>query len=512
MEYRNQPGNREWHEFGHAVMWFSPIGGIHNLPEATPSSRNHEGYRNPDSVDSWREGFAEFYSMLVAHFIERDPTARFYRSGETVVNLDYPWPIWQEEEFTVAAILWDLFDSWGGDFDFTLGTGAVEDEDRVGIEVRQLWRRLVSANVQNLFNLWQAFNHIPNINLTFVMHKVYEDLNHDGFYNVGERIGTSQWAVIQTGELIWATTVNPNRLPVFGNPPRTNFVRIPIREWREAKPPVPGSGVLLNLVDKDTANSVREIRVNITVSLPKPYGPYSYVVSLPNSSSTFYMNLPADGNASASIRISSQGYISSEPILVNSSFYLAKVFENIYLLNGTRSHFLTINGTLERGPGAIKTNTYSVSLDAKAYQVIVTSNSTLTNFDFSQAPKQISYAVRGPKGTNGFSTITIPKALMSGTLTVFVNDQSVTPTIRANETHTSLSYIYPHTSRTVRVVSAQVIQEQPSMIIVILLVGLAITLLVAKLVATKRVSSSARLVKTFGSDKWRSNLPETKVT
>ena len=68
----SRPDNREWHEFGHHFMADAfgnriPDNGI------TPS-KNHDGYKNASTSDSWVEGFAEFFSLLVNVEIAKDGT------------------------------------------------------------------------------------------------------------------------------------------------------------------------------------------------------------------------------------------------------------------------------------------------------------------------------------------------------------------------------------------------------------------------------------------------------
>jgi hypothetical protein len=107
---RGVPDNREYHEFGHA--FFADVFG--DYVPVVPGDRNHGGYyANGASTDSWVEGFAEFYSMMVAKHIDRDLAAHRYRIGaEYDLEVDHkPWEAggWWEE-FTVAGLLLDLED------------------------------------------------------------------------------------------------------------------------------------------------------------------------------------------------------------------------------------------------------------------------------------------------------------------------------------------------------------------------------------------------------------------
>ncbi len=98
----------EYHEFSHHIM-YSLYGA--NLPgKEVPGSRNHGGFSNPNSADSWSEGFAEFLPMVIA---ESNGNRQPYVYS-TLANNEDNYKAWENkggrEEFAVAGILWDLYD------------------------------------------------------------------------------------------------------------------------------------------------------------------------------------------------------------------------------------------------------------------------------------------------------------------------------------------------------------------------------------------------------------------
>jgi parallel beta-helix repeat protein len=110
---------------------------------------------------------------------------------------------------------------------------------------------------------------------------------------------------------------------------------------------------------------------------------------------------------------------------------------------------------------------FDVIWDGIIYPVAVVSNSTVTNFNFSQPLKQISFNVAGPDGTIGFCNVTIPKAL----LWVETPDEWIllidgNPTIilatTENATHNSLYFTYTHTTHKVQIIGTHVIAPPPS--------------------------------------------------
>ena len=105
------PLNREYHEYGHYFLWLQ-TGETFELPAG---DSNHGGYyRNTSTRDSFVEGFAEFYSMMVSRHVDGNTRSEIYTIGA-----DYdleanrmPWEAegWWEE-FTIAGLLLDLVDS-----------------------------------------------------------------------------------------------------------------------------------------------------------------------------------------------------------------------------------------------------------------------------------------------------------------------------------------------------------------------------------------------------------------
>jgi hypothetical protein len=118
-----RPMNREWHEFGHHVQ-YSMYG---KWPEgrSLPNTKNHDGYINPSTADSFMEGFAEWGSMVIAdHY--RYPSPHVYSSFGSWER-DYKAWEWRgrAEELAVAGILWDLYDP--------------KNDDKIDLTLLQIW-------------------------------------------------------------------------------------------------------------------------------------------------------------------------------------------------------------------------------------------------------------------------------------------------------------------------------------------------------------------------------------
>ena len=105
---------------------------------------------------------------------------------------------------------------------------------------------------------------------------------------------------------------------------------------------------------------------------------------------------------------------------------------------------------------------FDVIWEEIVYPVMIVSNSTVTNFNFSQPDKQISFNVAGPDGTIGFCNVTIPKALLYGEpWTVLIDGAPVPSTIAENATHSCLYFTYTHSTHIVQIIGTWVIAPPP---------------------------------------------------
>jgi len=81
-----------------------------------PLSRNHDGYLNPSTSDSYDEGFAEFMALLMSKYREHapDPEPHMY----ITYNIESSYKAWQGagkyEELAVCGILWSLYNEHHG--------------------------------------------------------------------------------------------------------------------------------------------------------------------------------------------------------------------------------------------------------------------------------------------------------------------------------------------------------------------------------------------------------------
>jgi len=103
------PDDREYHELGHHAL-ATAFGALPRARDEVPGGGYH---RAPVSSEAWTEGFAIFFSALVAREIEQRPDAGRYRVAGAWLDLelDYrPWDLRGTESVAVASLLWDVVD------------------------------------------------------------------------------------------------------------------------------------------------------------------------------------------------------------------------------------------------------------------------------------------------------------------------------------------------------------------------------------------------------------------
>jgi hypothetical protein len=207
------PQNCEWHEFNHHAMM-----AIYSSMWDTKSIKNHLGWANPRSDDSYTEGFAEFMSLLeTAYYSSQYPrlaaVPSAYYWDTTATNMEKNVKVKDDEEFAVAAILWDLYDP---------ASNSSIDKDHIQIDRSVIWQVLSSKHeysdgsidyIKNSRDLYEAFKALnlkdfdKNYNDTyeplndswmdnatalekiFIAHGAYWDSNNNGIWDPGEEIG-----------------------------------------------------------------------------------------------------------------------------------------------------------------------------------------------------------------------------------------------------------------------------------------------------------------------------------
>ncbi|MCL4436842.1 MAG: hypothetical protein M1503_12510 [Thaumarchaeota archaeon] len=434
----NEPMNTVWHEFGHAVMWYSPIGGSNNLPRIT--GYNHAGYRNPSSIDAWVEGWAEYYSTLVAHYIDKRPDSQLYVWAGGVTNLNsnhkvWPWP----EEFSVASALRDISTSWSGNYSWSPGAVQTLHADGANIPITQLWVTVTSRNIQNTYQLWQTFKAIPGVNQTFIDRDIFNDTNSNARWDIGEPIGKTSWTVIKSATGILDRTTDPVAIA---------DARLHSRLWisntgranREGTPVVPGTAVLLNLIDVETGSHIQGITAKVVVSDPE--NPFSYSFTLQPGAKTFNLYLPGGSNDTATVTVGAQGYKTTRTFTVTSNDLHNNIFANLYQ-NLSKPYIAQVNASLTRDYTALKDYVLTAVADNTQYEVHIVTNGTIDNQSFDSQSSAFKFQAYAPVAQTGYINVTIPLLLNNGAFIVTVNNINYSSAqVTSSQTATSNQIIF----------------------------------------------------------------------
>ncbi len=213
---KDSPQNSEWHEFNHHAM-NAIYGGMWDSKRI----KNHLGWGNPQSDDSYIEGFAEFMSLLETHAyadkyprLAKQPSV-YYWDG-TASNLEKNFQVKDDEEFAVASILWDLYDPQ---------SSSQIDKDHIELSRDTIWKVLSSKHtfsdgqtrfIHSTRDLYEAFKKLNDsqfdkkytdayaphddawmdqagaLEKIFIAHGAYFDKNANGKWDPDEEVGYTQ--------------------------------------------------------------------------------------------------------------------------------------------------------------------------------------------------------------------------------------------------------------------------------------------------------------------------------
>jgi len=94
---------------------------------------------------------------------------------------------------------------------------------------------------------------------------------------------------------------------------------------------------------------------------------------------------------------------------------------------------------------------HKVLQKGNSYLVTVSTNSTITNFQFDSATNTESYEVEGANNTIGYCNVTIPKLLLNGNFSVQVDGSTTYYSMTQNTTDSILYFTYNHSSHRVEI-------------------------------------------------------------
>ena len=169
----NNPRNREYHEFAHAIMY--DLYGAWPKDRTMLNTKNHDGYLNPSTADSYMEGFAEFMALAMAKY-QGATDADIYAGFGSLEDNYKPWSArGLYEELAVSSLLWDMYDTVN------------EPGDSLSMSLDDIWR-VIAIKHDNFYEYYKAFKaRFPEKSDDFdELFKL-----HGFFYDT--RVGNKQW-------------------------------------------------------------------------------------------------------------------------------------------------------------------------------------------------------------------------------------------------------------------------------------------------------------------------------
>ncbi|MGA2972590.1 MAG: hypothetical protein ABSE39_08225 [Candidatus Bathyarchaeia archaeon] len=116
----------------------------------------------------------------------------------------------------------------------------------------------------------------------------------------------------------------------------------------------------------------------------------------------------------------------------------------------------------------LTTTQYSVSQTQSGVSpttfIQVSSNSTISNFQFDSSKLLLNFTVNGPSGTIGYTNVVIAKNLLNGSPAVLI-DNGLTPvlafSLASNSTHYFIAFTYHHSTHQITIGGSNTVPEFP---------------------------------------------------
>jgi hypothetical protein len=317
----NRPKNREYHEFAHHIMYATygdwPQGGNRT------DSINHNGFLNPNTADSYTEGFAEFMALAMSdRYGDTNPAdgtgtkPEIYASFGSLDNNYRPWDSrGYLEEFAVASLLWDMYDS-NNDKGDSLAMSiddiwAVLKVNRADFSEYYLAFRQASprkaSDIDKLFIEHGFFVHTAEGNKQRDLFEGFRDANSNRHYDPGE-FYFDLGCLNSTNEIRYKTGMKIGKAANYERTNRTSAVRI--------------DGAYLKVED----NEVRQYLVKVHYPEPGTGMDYEYVVDL-REGLLYIQPLPDDVSAEITVVPYSVEYSSGSPCIITSEELNVKLEE-----------------------------------------------------------------------------------------------------------------------------------------------------------------------------------------
>jgi len=315
----NRPKNREYHEFAHHLMYANYGGWTSGGKEA--GTVNHDGFLNPNTADSFDEGFAEFIALVISDkFGDSNPAdgktkSDIYASFGSLENNYHPWDgKGYDEEFAVASVLWDMYDKKN------------DNGDSLSLSLYDMWS-VLKVQRTDFYDYYVAFREAnpsksAEIDKIFIEHgffadttegngkrdtfEGFRDANNNRRYDSGE-VFFDLGCLNSTSEIEYKKSMVIGKAANYERSNRSTAVRI--------------DGAYLKVKDDE----IRQYLVKVHYPDPGYGDDYEYVVDL-RDGLLYVQPLPSDVPAQISIEPYSVEY-TAEKIYTISNEELIKELE-----------------------------------------------------------------------------------------------------------------------------------------------------------------------------------------
>jgi len=209
----------------------------------------------------------------------------------------------------------------------------------------------------------------------------------------------------------------------------------------------------------------------LTISTTGSTTPTTYAMSITGTSSS------AAHSLSITLTVTVTGITTSSSASTNSTL-------------STTTSTIAVTSTLTQSVTVTLTTTqYSVSQTQSGVSpttfIQVSSNSTISNFQFDSSKLLLNFTVSGPSGTLGYTNVVIAKNLLNGSPAVLI-DNGFTPvlalSLTSNSTHYFIAFTYHHSTHQITIGGSNTVPEFP----ISALPLLAVALLMISLAVQKR--------------------------
>ncbi len=126
----------------------------------------------------------------------------------------------------------------------------------------------------------------------------------------------------------------------------------------------------------------------------------------------------------------------------------------------------------------VNPNAVSIKANGKDFDVQIASNSTsITNVNYDEQSKKLSFTVAGDAGTKGVTEITIPKSLLNGDFTVMLDGQAMAQSdvveIANADVETTLEINYHHSTHQIDIIGTSAVPEFNSLALIVLVASIS---------------------------------------